>query len=160
MPNREIFATFLNVSHLATLTFGKERPAFACIYVTTVLDAFSCFYVQVLFIRESFKKFSKSFCFMYFIIDCENPLQVMALIHKITGNVFSFVLILQKFRLEVGTQAMDTLVNILETDRSDAEITGYALDAFCNVMSNEPTDDGKRQQAFSRLMIDINTVSV
>ena len=34
------------------------------------------------------------------------------------------------------------LVNILEIDRSDAEITGYALDALCNVMSNEPTDEG------------------
>ena len=44
--------------------------------------------------------------------------------------------------MDVGTQAMDMLVNILEIDRSDAEITGYALDALCNVMSNEPTDEG------------------
>ena len=27
--------------------------------------------------------------------------------------------------------------------RSDSEITGYALDALCNVLSNEPLDDGK-----------------
>ncbi|XP_052780559.1 general vesicular transport factor p115-like [Mya arenaria] len=47
----------------------------------------------------------------------------------------------RKFRLEVGTQAMDTLLNVLEMDRSDSEITGYALDALCNVMSNEPMDD-------------------
>ncbi|XP_053393471.1 general vesicular transport factor p115-like isoform X2 [Mercenaria mercenaria] len=47
----------------------------------------------------------------------------------------------RKFRLEVGTQAMETLLHVLETDRSDSEITGYALDALCNVMSNEPTDD-------------------
>ncbi|XP_078317868.1 general vesicular transport factor p115-like [Crassostrea virginica] len=47
----------------------------------------------------------------------------------------------KKFRLEVGTQAMDVLVQTLETDRSDSEITGYALDALCNVLSNEPLDD-------------------
>lgn len=28
--------------------------------------------------------------------------------------------------------------------RSDSEITGYALDALCNVLSNEPLDDGKK----------------
>ncbi|KAL4240944.1 Vesicle-mediated ER to Golgi transport protein [Mactra antiquata] len=47
----------------------------------------------------------------------------------------------RKFRLEVGTQAMETLLHILEVDRTDSEITGYALDALCNVMSNEPLDD-------------------
>ncbi|XP_062579947.1 general vesicular transport factor p115-like isoform X1 [Saccostrea cucullata] len=47
----------------------------------------------------------------------------------------------KKFRLEVGTQAMDTLIQTLETDRSDSEITGYALDALCNVLSNEPSED-------------------
>lgn len=59
-------------------------------------------------------------------------------------------LFFQKFRLEVGTQAMDTLVNILEVDRSDAEITGYALDALCNVMSNEPTDDGMYGRGYKK----------
>ncbi|KAH3872422.1 general vesicular transport factor p115-like isoform X2 [Dreissena polymorpha] len=47
----------------------------------------------------------------------------------------------RKFRLEVGTLAMDTLLKVLEMDSSDSEITGYALDALCNVMSNEPTDE-------------------
>ena len=50
---------------------------------------------------------------------------------------------LQKFRLEVGTQATDILLNVLSMDRSDSEITGYALETLCNVMSNEPPEDGK-----------------
>lgn len=37
---------------------------------------------------------------------------------------------------------MEAVIHVLETDRSDSEIIGYALDALCNVMSNEPTDDG------------------
>ncbi|RUS74436.1 hypothetical protein EGW08_017801 [Elysia chlorotica] len=47
----------------------------------------------------------------------------------------------KKFRLEVGTQAMDILINVLEQDRNDAEIISYALDTFYHVMSNEPSDD-------------------
>ncbi|KAK3579520.1 hypothetical protein CHS0354_028349 [Potamilus streckersoni] len=47
----------------------------------------------------------------------------------------------KKFRVEVGTRAMDILVRVLETDRSDAEITGYALDTLCHIMSDEATDD-------------------
>ncbi|OWF47972.1 General vesicular transport factor p115 [Mizuhopecten yessoensis] len=47
----------------------------------------------------------------------------------------------KKFRLEVGTQGMDILAKTLEADRGDAEITGYALDALCNILSNEPLDD-------------------
>ncbi|XP_052068337.1 general vesicular transport factor p115-like [Mytilus californianus] len=47
----------------------------------------------------------------------------------------------KKFRLEVGTQAMEILIKTLEADRSDAEITGYALDALCNIMSNEPSEE-------------------
>ncbi|GAB1598211.1 general vesicular transport factor p115-like isoform X2 [Argonauta hians] len=47
----------------------------------------------------------------------------------------------KKYALEVGTQAMDILIKVLETDRSDAEIIGYALDTLCNIMSNEPPDD-------------------
>jgi len=54
----------------------------------------------------------------------------------------NFLFPFQKFRLEVGTQGMDILTTVLEVDRSDSEITGYALDALCNVMSNEPSDDG------------------
>ncbi|XP_071107811.1 general vesicular transport factor p115-like [Haliotis cracherodii] len=47
----------------------------------------------------------------------------------------------KKYRLEVGTQSMGVLINVLEQDRNDAEITGYALDTLCNVMSNEPSED-------------------
>ncbi|XP_076450445.1 general vesicular transport factor p115-like isoform X2 [Babylonia areolata] len=47
----------------------------------------------------------------------------------------------KKFRLEIGTQAMDILVKVLETDRGDAEITGYALDTLHHVMSNEPSEN-------------------
>ncbi|KAL8607337.1 hypothetical protein ACOMHN_039487 [Nucella lapillus] len=47
----------------------------------------------------------------------------------------------KKFRLEIGTQAMDILVKVLETDRGDTEITGYALDTLHHVMSNEPSED-------------------
>ncbi|XP_059156787.1 general vesicular transport factor p115-like [Physella acuta] len=47
----------------------------------------------------------------------------------------------KKFRLEVGTQAMDILLNVLQQDRNDTEIIGYALDTFYHVMSNEPTDE-------------------
>ncbi|KAL5018601.1 hypothetical protein ScPMuIL_004323 [Solemya velum] len=46
----------------------------------------------------------------------------------------------KKYRVEVGTRGMDIIIKVLETDRSDAEITGYALDALCNIMSNEPLD--------------------
>ncbi|KAK7491209.1 hypothetical protein BaRGS_00017480, partial [Batillaria attramentaria] len=47
----------------------------------------------------------------------------------------------KKFRLEVGTQAMDILTKTLEADRADAEITGYALDTLYHVMSNEPSEE-------------------
>ncbi|XP_050394510.1 general vesicular transport factor p115 isoform X2 [Patella vulgata] len=47
----------------------------------------------------------------------------------------------KKYRLEVGTQAMDCLTKVLETDRGDAEIMGLALDTLCNVMSDEPTEE-------------------
>ena len=49
----------------------------------------------------------------------------------------------RKFRLEVGTQAMEILVHVLQTDRNDSEIIGYTLDTLCNVMSNEPVEDGE-----------------
>ncbi|XP_060071350.1 general vesicular transport factor p115-like [Ylistrum balloti] len=51
----------------------------------------------------------------------------------------------KKFRLEVGTQGMDILTKTLEADRGDAEITGYALDALCNILSNEPLDDDEEE---------------
>ena len=48
-----------------------------------------------------------------------------------------------KFRLEVGTQGMAVLLNVLETDRTDTEITGYALETLCNVMSHDPGEEGE-----------------
>lgn len=50
----------------------------------------------------------------------------------------------KKFRLEVGTQSMDLLINVLQTDRNDTEITGLALQTLCNLLSAEPQDDGGR----------------
>ncbi|XP_065910290.1 general vesicular transport factor p115-like [Dysidea avara] len=49
------------------------------------------------------------------------------------------------YRLEVGTHAMDIVINVLQTDRMDTEITGYALETLANVMSaetNSPEDLG------------------
>ncbi|GIX67470.1 general vesicular transport factor p115 [Caerostris darwini] len=45
-----------------------------------------------------------------------------------------------KFRLEIGAQALDALIKVLECDRTDNEILGYALEAICNVI-NGPRDD-------------------
>ncbi|XP_059503298.1 general vesicular transport factor p115 isoform X4 [Stegostoma tigrinum] len=47
----------------------------------------------------------------------------------------------KKYRLEVGSQAMEHLVNVLQTDRSDSEIIGYALDTLCNLISNEVEEE-------------------
>ncbi|XP_072038320.1 general vesicular transport factor p115-like isoform X2 [Amphiura filiformis] len=41
----------------------------------------------------------------------------------------------KKFRVEVGTQALDILINVLQTDRSDCEIMGYALDTIFNIIA-------------------------
>lgn len=46
----------------------------------------------------------------------------------------------KKFRLEVGAQGMDALRQVLELDRSDCEIIGYALETLCNVTSKERFD--------------------
>ncbi|XP_062243605.1 general vesicular transport factor p115 isoform X6 [Platichthys flesus] len=56
----------------------------------------------------------------------------------------------KKYRLEVGTQAMDHLINILQTDRSDSEILGYALDTLYNIICNdeeEEQDENAQKQA-------------
>ncbi|XP_077379875.1 general vesicular transport factor p115 isoform X2 [Festucalex cinctus] len=56
----------------------------------------------------------------------------------------------KKYRMEVGTQAMDHLINILQTDRSDSEILGYALDTLYNVICNdeeEEQDETAQKQA-------------
>ncbi|XP_055013893.1 general vesicular transport factor p115 isoform X5 [Boleophthalmus pectinirostris] len=56
----------------------------------------------------------------------------------------------KKYRMEVGTQAMDHLINILQTDRSDSEIVGYALDTLYNIICNdeeEEQDENAQKQA-------------
>ncbi|XP_023655120.2 general vesicular transport factor p115 isoform X2 [Paramormyrops kingsleyae] len=47
----------------------------------------------------------------------------------------------KKYRLEVGTQAMHHLIHILQTDSSDSEIIGYALDTLFNVISNDDEEE-------------------
>uniref|UniRef100_A0A4W5QTS3 General vesicular transport factor p115 n=1 Tax=Hucho hucho TaxID=62062 RepID=A0A4W5QTS3_9TELE len=47
----------------------------------------------------------------------------------------------KKYRFEVGTQAMDHLVHILQTDRSDSEILGYALDTLYNIICNDEEEE-------------------
>ncbi|XP_067352994.1 general vesicular transport factor p115 isoform X3 [Channa argus] len=46
-----------------------------------------------------------------------------------------------KYRMEVGTQAMDHLINILQTDRSDSEILGYSLDTLYNLICNDEEEE-------------------
>ncbi|KAJ0033678.1 hypothetical protein NQD34_000785 [Periophthalmus magnuspinnatus] len=56
----------------------------------------------------------------------------------------------KKYRMEVGTQAMYHLINILQTDRSDSEIVGYALDTLYNLICNdeeEEQDENAQKQA-------------
>ncbi|XP_038060951.1 general vesicular transport factor p115-like [Patiria miniata] len=45
----------------------------------------------------------------------------------------------KKFRLEVGTQCMDVLLGVLQTDRSDSEIASYAVETLLNIIC--PTMD-------------------
>ncbi|XP_060782630.1 general vesicular transport factor p115 isoform X5 [Neoarius graeffei] len=64
----------------------------------------------------------------------------------------------KKYRMEVGTQAMEHLIRILQSDRSDSEILGYALDTLYNIICSEEeeeqdesegkpcTNDGQRRQ--------------
>ncbi|XP_029950240.1 general vesicular transport factor p115 isoform X2 [Salarias fasciatus] len=47
----------------------------------------------------------------------------------------------KKYRMEVGTQAMDHLITILQTDRSDSEIVGYALDTLYNIICNDEEEE-------------------
>ncbi|XP_068614227.1 general vesicular transport factor p115-like [Brachionichthys hirsutus] len=47
----------------------------------------------------------------------------------------------KKYRVEVGSQAMDHLINILQTDRSDSEILGYALDTLYNIICNDEEEE-------------------
>lgn len=52
----------------------------------------------------------------------------------------------KKYRLEVGVQAMDHLLNVLQTDRADSEIIGYALDTLYNIMSNDAEEAEENPQ--------------
>ncbi|XP_035387598.1 general vesicular transport factor p115 isoform X2 [Electrophorus electricus] len=47
----------------------------------------------------------------------------------------------KKYRMEVGTQAMEHLIRILQTDRSDSEILGYALDTLYNIICNDEDEE-------------------
>lgn len=47
----------------------------------------------------------------------------------------------RKYRIEVGAQGMDALLQVLEMDRRDCEIVGYALDTLCNITSPESFED-------------------
>ncbi|XP_075785466.1 general vesicular transport factor p115 isoform X3 [Pelodiscus sinensis] len=57
----------------------------------------------------------------------------------------------KKYRLEVGFQAMEHLIHVLQTDRSDSEIIGYALDTLYNIVSNdveeEEQDDSEEENS-------------
>ncbi|XP_032875975.1 general vesicular transport factor p115 isoform X2 [Amblyraja radiata] len=55
----------------------------------------------------------------------------------------------KKYRLEVGSQAMEHLINVLQMDRSDSEIIGYTLDTLYNLISNdveEEEPDGSEEE--------------
>ncbi|XP_066484858.1 general vesicular transport factor p115 isoform X1 [Tiliqua scincoides] len=51
----------------------------------------------------------------------------------------------KKYRLEVGIQAMDHLIHVLQTDRSDAEIIGYALDTLYNIICNDLEEEEQEE---------------
>lgn len=52
----------------------------------------------------------------------------------------------RKYRLEVGTQAMSSLVDVLKRDQTDAEIIGYALDTLFNVMNTTPLGEDDEEE--------------
>uniref|UniRef100_A0A8C5UIG1 General vesicular transport factor p115 n=1 Tax=Malurus cyaneus samueli TaxID=2593467 RepID=A0A8C5UIG1_9PASS len=54
---------------------------------------------------------------------------------------------LYKYRLEVGIQAMEHLIHVLQTDRSDSEIIGYALDTLYNVISNDLEEEEQEENS-------------
>lgn len=51
--------------------------------------------------------------------------------------------------MEVGAQGMPCLAQILEMDRSDCEIVGYALETLCNITSQEQFDEEMDNPAVS-----------
>ncbi|XP_058634616.1 general vesicular transport factor p115 isoform X4 [Onychostoma macrolepis] len=52
----------------------------------------------------------------------------------------------KKYRMEVGTMAMDHLVRILQTDRTDTEILGYALDTLYNIVCSDEEEEPEENQ--------------
>ncbi|XP_040274038.1 general vesicular transport factor p115 isoform X3 [Bufo bufo] len=60
----------------------------------------------------------------------------------------------KKYRLEVGTQAMDHLLNVLQTDRADSEIIGYALDTLYNVISNDVEEAAESEEENQQVQTD------
>ncbi|XP_064917751.1 general vesicular transport factor p115 isoform X5 [Columba livia] len=66
----------------------------------------------------------------------------------------------KKYRLEVGIQAMEHLIHVLQTDRSDSEIIGYALDTLYNVISNdleEEEQDDSEEENLSKQVDDLGS---
>ncbi|XP_053115577.1 general vesicular transport factor p115 isoform X1 [Hemicordylus capensis] len=53
----------------------------------------------------------------------------------------------KKYRLEVGIQAMDHLIHVLQTDRSDSEIIGYALDTLYNIICNDLEEEEQEENS-------------
>ena len=48
----------------------------------------------------------------------------------------------RKFRVEVGAQALDCMIEILQSDdRNDEEIVGYALDTLANICCPDEFDE-------------------
>uniref|UniRef100_A0A8C1YYD3 General vesicular transport factor p115 n=1 Tax=Cyprinus carpio TaxID=7962 RepID=A0A8C1YYD3_CYPCA len=52
----------------------------------------------------------------------------------------------KKYRMEVGTMAMDHLVRILQTDRADTETLGYALDTLYNIICSDEEEEPEENQ--------------
>ncbi|XP_049802866.1 general vesicular transport factor p115 [Schistocerca nitens] len=61
----------------------------------------------------------------------------------------------RKYRVEVGAQGMDALRQVLEMDRADAEIVGYALDTLCNITSGENFEEEEHINLNSALVATI-----
>uniref|UniRef100_A0A336LCV1 CSON008957 protein n=1 Tax=Culicoides sonorensis TaxID=179676 RepID=A0A336LCV1_CULSO len=47
----------------------------------------------------------------------------------------------KKYRVEVGAQGMNALIQVLENDRSDPEILGFTLDTLCNIISPDQFEE-------------------
>jgi len=68
------------------------------------------------------------------------------------GAVRALKSLSKKFKLEVGTRAMDILINVLQQDRPDQEIIGLTLETLVNIMSFEPNvNEPEKQSADSDL---------